>query len=125
MVQTIAKKYEDWDLHHEAEVQFEEAPPAREQVRGQSQANETITLEITDPVEAEHEVWDFYSVTPVQVKICISQLVIISILVSHAYGVHVFWDTCLMMESKHSLSLLLVLFLHVVFDRFDNTHCNG
>ena len=86
MMQAIAKKYEGWDLHHEAEVQFEEEPPAREQVRGQSPANRTITLEIADPVEAERELWDFYSVTPVQVRIHINQLVTISILVSHTYS---------------------------------------
>ena len=56
-------------MHHEAEVEFEEDPPAGEQVREQSAAIKAITLEITTPDEIECEIWDFYSVTPLQVTI--------------------------------------------------------
>ena len=57
--------YEGWDLHHRAEVEFEEEAPAGEQeTEGRS-----ITLEITAPSEGEAEIWNCYSVTPLQVEI--------------------------------------------------------
>ena len=61
--------YEDWDLHHRAEVEFEEEAPAGEQERGASPTDQSITLEITAPSEGEGEIWKCYSVTPLQVMI--------------------------------------------------------
>ena len=60
------EKYDGWKLHHEAEVEFDEEPPAREQVGEQ---RPSIILEITTPEETERELWDFYPVTPLQVAI--------------------------------------------------------
>ena len=54
--QAIKQTYEDWELHHRAEVEFENNP-----------ATKSITLEISAPKDEEFNLWDFYSVTPLQV----------------------------------------------------------
>ena len=60
--------YEAWDLHHMTEVEIEEEAPAGEQERGSSPTNKSITLEITAPSKGEGEIWNCYSVTPLQVE---------------------------------------------------------
>ena len=60
--------YEDWELHHRAEVEFGEKSPAADREREESQAGKSITLEITSPDVEESTNWDFYAVTPLQVQ---------------------------------------------------------
>ena len=71
-------------MHHEAEVEFEEQPPAGQRVREQCPA---ISLEITSPKEAECKAWDFYSLTPVQVTISNNKMTSILKLARKALGV--------------------------------------
>ena len=65
------EKYKGWELHHEAEVEFDEEPAAGDQVREQ---RPSIALEITTPGETECQSWDFYPVTPLQVTITIPKM---------------------------------------------------
>ena len=60
------EKYEGWELHHEAEVEFDEEKLAGEQDR---ERKPSIALEITASDETECQLWDFYPVTPLQVPI--------------------------------------------------------
>ena len=53
-------------MHHEAHVEFEE-PQTGEEEREASPPSKSITLEITAPKEGESEIWNCYSVTPLQV----------------------------------------------------------
>ena len=76
------EKYDSWELHHEAEVEFDEEPPAGEQVQEQ---RPSIALEITTPVETECHLWDFYPVTPLQVTITIPMMASILELNIHVY----------------------------------------
>ena len=55
-------------MHHEKDVEFDEEPPAGEQVCNQGPS---VTLEITIPDKDEHQLWDFYAVTPLQVTVSI------------------------------------------------------
>ena len=50
-------------------MEFVEEPPAGEEELegGGIPFSQSITLEITPPMEGEAEIWDFYSVTPLQV----------------------------------------------------------
>ena len=58
------EKYEGWELHHEAEVEFAEEQPAGEQ-------GPSVTLDITTLDEAEFKLWDLYPMTPLQVTLSI------------------------------------------------------
>ena len=69
--------YEGWDLHHRAEVEFDE-PQAGQQEK-------SITLEITPPEAGEAEIWNCDEVTSLQVTVST-----ITSILKHA---HVkFWD---------------------------------
>ena len=66
--QAIKQTYEDWELHHRAEVEFGDKSPAAEREGEESRAGRSITLEIASPDDEESTIWDFYSVTPLQVQ---------------------------------------------------------
>ena len=76
--------YEDWELHHQAEVEFGEKSTAADQEREENRAGKSIILEITSPDVEESANWDFYAVTPLQVQI-----------IYYALSIHV----CMAMQS--------------------------
>ena len=88
------EKYEGWELHHEAEVEFDEEPPVEEQGREQ---RPSIALEITTPDETECQSWDFYPVTPLQVAMSIPMMAI-SILEAYT---HVKFGYCVLALGLH------------------------
>ena len=54
-------------------MEFDEEPPAGEPDRRAIPASRSITLEITPPKEGESEIWNCYSVTPLQVTVDVKE----------------------------------------------------
>ena len=99
------ENYEGWNLHHRAEVEFDE-PQAGEQEREAMPPSKSITLEITPPEEGEAEIWNCYEVTSLQVTVSTSEIT--SILETCTCKI---LEYCLIFAMVHYFTVVLVLLL--------------